>query len=104
MYRWPGPVPGPGLRGSAPHVACRLAPRCAGNRRRDVDHLFTDFPSTDVLSAVAGPVPGLYPCSAAPSRRATWSQSCSKARAGALAGANPGTGNRRRPIISTCVA
>ena len=39
-----------------------------------------------------------------PSRRATWAQSCSKARAGALAGANAVTGIRRGPICSTSVA
>ena len=42
--------------------------------------------------------------SGTPSRRATWAQSCSKARAGALAGANAVTGIRRGPICSTSVA
>ena len=42
--------------------------------------------------------------SGTPSRRATWAQSCSKARAGALPGANAVTGNRRGPICSTSVA
>ena len=39
-----------------------------------------------------------------PSRPATWVHSCSKARAGALSGANAVTGIRRGPICSTCVA
>ena len=42
--------------------------------------------------------------SGTPSRRATWAQSCSKALAGALAGANAVTGIRRGPICSTSVA
>ena len=42
--------------------------------------------------------------SGTPSRPATWAQSCSKARAGALAGANAVTGIRRGPICSTSVA
>ena len=42
--------------------------------------------------------------SGTPSRRATWAQSCSKARAGALASANAVTGIRRGPICSTSVA
>ena len=42
--------------------------------------------------------------SGTPSRPATWAQSCSKARAGALPGANAVTGNRRGPICSTSVA
>lgn len=41
---------------------------------------------------------------AIPSRETVCAHKCSKARAGALAGANAVTGIRRGPIRSTCVA
>ena len=58
----------------------------------------------DMLAVAGALLRPSCPHPAASSRRATWPQSCSKARAGALDGANAASGNRRWPICSTSVA